>query len=395
MSRVNGAMGAAALLGAFAAALVPSVLATQAAQNGGWTTSPGASPHDFLLPSWPVLIGIAVGTFFLANIIATVSGRLRLKRIHEKTLQLAQASGGPRIPVTLLTGTCCALGSYIAVLVWCMGSSTLQWRCVGKITRRAITHRDVVGLCVCVAVSVSCVPWVCTGFLGAGKTTLLNHILCSNHGKRVAVIENEVGSISIDHDLIKCVRVRGHGCGHCMPPRPCHSCHRTRVLYRRGSEGNPSDGVYVLKNGCVCCLTSGAGSELERVLDKLCMLIGDGKFDYDCVVVEASGLADPAPIIQTFFRSALAKTRFYMVVYYGACRPHASLLTCWTRDVPGRCHHCCRLQEHWHAPSSRGLWEANPGGGATACVRDVSSNSRCWVTSTIPLTFLVAADTRM
>jgi len=185
-----------------------------------------------------------------------------------------------------------------------------------------------------------------------------------------------VGSISIDHDLIKCVRVRRHGCGHRVPPRPCHSCHRTRVLYRRGSEGNPSDGVYVLKNGCVCCLTSGAGSELERVLDKLCMLIGDGKFDYDCVVVEASGLADPAPIIQTFFRSALAKTRFYMVVFCGACGPHASRLTRWTRDVPGRCHHCCRLQEHWHAPSSRGLWEANPGGGATACVRDLSSNSQ-------------------
>jgi len=173
MSRVNDAMGAVALLGAYAAALVPSVLATQAAKNGGWTTSPGASPHDFLLPSWPVLIGIAVGTFFLANIIATVSGRLRLKRIHEKTLQLAQASGGPRIPVTLLTGTCCALGSYIAVLVWCMGSSTLQWRCVGKITRRASTHRDVVGLYGCVGFHISVSPCLCLVCPGCVQASLV------------------------------------------------------------------------------------------------------------------------------------------------------------------------------------------------------------------------------
>lgn len=85
--------------------------------------------------------------------------------------------------------------------------------------------------------------------------------------------------------------------------------------------------MFVLKNGCVCCLSSGAGTDLERVLDKLWKLVSlaaeaaqqpgtNGRapdFPYDYVVVETSGLADPAPIIQTFFRSALARSRFYMV----------------------------------------------------------------------------------
>ena len=92
-------------------------------------------------------------------------------------------------------------------------------------------------------------------------------------------------------------------------------------------ERGEQDGVFVLKNGCVCCLSSGAGTDLERVLDKLWKLVsmsadaakratadgGSSDFPYDYVVVETSGLADPAPIIQTFFRSALSRSRFYMV----------------------------------------------------------------------------------
>lgn len=69
----------------------------------------------------------------------------------------------------------------------------------------------------------------------------------------------------------------------------------------------------MLNNGCVCCLTTGSSSELERVLETLCKLLAEDNFQYDYVVVESSGLADPSPIIQTFFRTALAKSKFYMV----------------------------------------------------------------------------------
>ena len=118
---------------------------------------------------------------------------------------------------------------------------------------------------------------VVTGFLGSGKTVLLNRLL-SESTLRICVIENEKGAISIDHSLLK----------------------------------KATAGVIVLKNGCMCCSADGAGeSELERVLDRLTELssgVGvDGEvaagFDsVDYVVIETSGLADPGPILQTFFR---------------------------------------------------------------------------------------------
>jgi G3E family GTPase len=101
---------------------------------------------------------------------------------------------------------------------------------------------------------------VLTGFLGAGKTTLLNRILTENHGKRIAVIENEFGEIGIDNDLVV----------------------------------NAEEEVFEMNNGCICCTVRG---DLIRILGNL--MRRKDKFDY--ILVETTGLADPAPVAQTFF----------------------------------------------------------------------------------------------
>jgi G3E family GTPase len=101
---------------------------------------------------------------------------------------------------------------------------------------------------------------ILTGFLGAGKTTLLNRILAENHGKRIAVIENEYGAIGIDHELVI----------------------------------NADEEVFEMSNGCICCTVRG---DLIRVLGNL--MKRRDKFDY--VLVETTGLADPGPVAQTFF----------------------------------------------------------------------------------------------
>ncbi len=101
---------------------------------------------------------------------------------------------------------------------------------------------------------------VLTGYLGAGKTTLLNRILSEHHGKKYAVIVNEFGEIGIDNDLII------------------------------GAD----EEVFEMNNGCVCCTVRG---DLVRILDGL--MKRKGKFD--AIIVETTGLADPAPVAQTFF----------------------------------------------------------------------------------------------
>ncbi|GIW59245.1 MAG: cobalamin biosynthesis protein CobW [Patescibacteria group bacterium] len=101
---------------------------------------------------------------------------------------------------------------------------------------------------------------VLTGFLGCGKTTLLNYILKDNHGKRIAVIENEFGEVSIDHALVIGV----------------------------------DEEVFEMNNGCICCTVRG---DLIRILGTL--IKRRDKFDY--VIIETTGLADPGPIAQTFF----------------------------------------------------------------------------------------------
>ena len=101
---------------------------------------------------------------------------------------------------------------------------------------------------------------VLTGFLGSGKTTLLNRILSEQHGKRIAVIENEFGEVAVDHELVI------------------------------GAE----EEIFETANGCICCTVRG---DLIRVLNQLRKR--RERFDY--VLVETTGLADPGPVAQTFF----------------------------------------------------------------------------------------------
>ena len=101
---------------------------------------------------------------------------------------------------------------------------------------------------------------VLTGYLGAGKTTLLNRILSEPHGKKYAVIVNEFGEIGIDNDLVV----------------------------------NSDEEIFEMNNGCVCCTVRG---DLIRIIEGL--VRRKGKFD--AIIVETTGLADPAPVAQTFF----------------------------------------------------------------------------------------------
>jgi G3E family GTPase len=101
---------------------------------------------------------------------------------------------------------------------------------------------------------------VLTGYLGAGKTTLLNRILTEAHGKRYAVIVNEFGEIGIDNDLVV------------------------------GAD----EEVFEMNNGCICCTVRG---DLIRILGGLMRRKGG----FDGILIETTGLADPAPVAQTFF----------------------------------------------------------------------------------------------
>jgi G3E family GTPase len=104
---------------------------------------------------------------------------------------------------------------------------------------------------------------VLTGYLGAGKTTLLNRILSEPHGKKFAVIVNEFGEIGIDNDLVV------------------------------GAD----EEIFEMNNGCICCTVRG---DLIRIIEGL--MKRKGKFD--AIIVETTGLADPAPVAQTFFVDA-------------------------------------------------------------------------------------------
>jgi G3E family GTPase len=101
---------------------------------------------------------------------------------------------------------------------------------------------------------------VLSGFLGSGKTTLLNRILSENHGKRIAVIENEFGAVGVDHDLVI------------------------------GAQ----EEIFETANGCICCTVRG---DLIRVLGQL----RKRRDRFDHVLLETTGLADPGPVAQTFF----------------------------------------------------------------------------------------------
>jgi G3E family GTPase len=100
---------------------------------------------------------------------------------------------------------------------------------------------------------------VLTGYLGAGKTTLLNRILSEQHGRKYAVVVNEFGEIGIDNDLVV----------------------------------NADEEVFEMNNGCICCTVRG---DLIRIIGGLMK-----RKDFDGIIVETTGLADPAPVAQTFF----------------------------------------------------------------------------------------------
>nr|CAB3488143.1 unnamed protein product [Digitaria exilis] len=104
---------------------------------------------------------------------------------------------------------------------------------------------------------------VITGFLGSGKTTLLNHILTSQHGKRIAVIENEFGEVDIDSSLV-------------------------------ASHSSVAEDIVMVNNGCLCCTVRG---DLVKMLLKLVKQKGD---TFDHIVIETTGLAKPGPVIETF-----------------------------------------------------------------------------------------------
>jgi len=101
---------------------------------------------------------------------------------------------------------------------------------------------------------------VLTGFLGAGKTTLLNYVLQENHGKRIAVIENEFGEVGIDDALVL----------------------------------ESDEEIFEMNNGCICCTVRG---DLVRILATLLRRSPD----LDHIIIETTGLADPSPVAQTFF----------------------------------------------------------------------------------------------
>ena len=110
---------------------------------------------------------------------------------------------------------------------------------------------------------------VLTGFLGAGKTTLLNYILTAKHGKRIAVIENEYGEIGVDHNIVV----------------------------------NADEEIFEMNNGCICCTVRG---DLIRILNQL----SKKKDRFDYVLIETTGMADPAPVAQTFFVDEDIKKNF-------------------------------------------------------------------------------------
>ena len=99
-----------------------------------------------------------------------------------------------------------------------------------------------------------------TGYLGAGKTTLLNRILTEQHGKKYAVIVNEFGEEGIDNELVV----------------------------------DADEEIFEMNNGCICCTVRG---DLIRIISTL-MKRAD---DFDGMIIETTGLADPAPVVQTFF----------------------------------------------------------------------------------------------
>merc|ERR1719482_950207 len=116
---------------------------------------------------------------------------------------------------------------------------------------------------------------ILTGFLGAGKTTLVNYILKSpDHGLKFAIIENEFGDVGVDDAVLK---------------------------------AESKETVVEMMNGCICCTVR---SDLTKVLAKMAPRIK--KDNIDAVIIETTGLADPAPVAQTFFMDPSIEKRYVL-----------------------------------------------------------------------------------
>ncbi|MGM3172927.1 GTPase [Dickeya lacustris] len=116
---------------------------------------------------------------------------------------------------------------------------------------------------------------ILTGFLGAGKTTLLRYLLHADHGEKIAVIENEFGAVAIDDALL----------------------------------GDRATRITTLSNGCICCSSA---NELSDALHDLLDGIDSGELIIDRLVIECTGMADPGPVIQTFFADERLSERFVL-----------------------------------------------------------------------------------
>lgn len=114
---------------------------------------------------------------------------------------------------------------------------------------------------------------ILTGYLGAGKTTLLNRILTEKHNQKIAIIVNEYGEVGIDNQLVV----------------------------------NSDEEILEMNNGCICCTIRG---DLIRILRTLMFSMEKGKVNFNRVLIETTGLADPAPVAQTFFMDELLSEAF-------------------------------------------------------------------------------------
>jgi len=119
---------------------------------------------------------------------------------------------------------------------------------------------------------------VLTGYLGAGKTTLLNYMLKEQREKKLAVIENEIGEVSIDDSLVE------------------------------QKHEDMAEELVLLDNGCICCTVRG---DLVKTLNKIAAKFAAGKW-LDGVLIELTGMADPAPVVQTFFIEDEVRSAFYV-----------------------------------------------------------------------------------
>jgi len=145
---------------------------------------------------------------------------------------------------------------------------------------------------------------IITGFLGSGKTTLLNRILKEQHGHRIAVIENEFGEAGIDNELL---------------------------VQDQGEQ------IVEMNNGCICCTVRG---DLVRILGELHAKKAAGQLHFDRVIIETTGLADPAPVAQTFFVDETIREQYLL----------DAIVT-----VVDACHGPQQLDEHHEAQEQVGF----------------------------------------